>query len=117
MAKFNQSQTFLKSLLIIQTIALVVYTGLAVNNEGWTLFQVITANIAAFNWNGQFNLDFSCYLMLSGIWIMWRNKFSASSIFMAVAAMIIGIMAFAPYLFLLLIKEKGNLSKVLVGER
>lgn len=113
----NNAQTFLKFLLFVQTLTLIVYTTYAVNNEGWTLFQIIIDNILAFNWNGQFNLDFSCYLTLSGIWIMWRNKFSLPSIIIAVVAMIIGIMFFAPYLLYLLAKEQGNLKKVLWGEQ
>lgn len=117
MAKSNNSQTLLKSLVIIQTIALLVYTAFAIKNEGWTLFSILINNITSLNWNGQFNLDFSCYLTLSGIWIMWRNKFSISSIIFAVIAMIIGIMAFAPYLLYLLTKEKGDLKKILLGDR
>jgi hypothetical protein len=117
MTKSNNSQTLLKSLVTIQTIALLVYTCFAIKNEGWTLFNVLSNNISSLNWNGQFNLDFSCYLALSGIWIMWRNKFSISSIIFAVIAMIIGIIAFAPYLLYLITKEKGDLKKVLTGNR
>lgn len=113
----SKSQFFFKALLVIQTLALVVYTAYAFKNEGFTLFQIITANITALNWNGQFNLDFSCYLTLSGIWIMWRSKFSASSVVMALIAMIIGFMAFAPYLLYLIISANGNLKKVLLGEQ
>ncbi len=116
MTKSSNSQTLLKLLVITQTIALLVYTGFAIKNEGWTLFSIFTNNISALNWNGQFNLDFSCYLTLSGIWIVWRNKFSISSIIFAVLAMIIGIIAFAPYLLYLLAKEKGDLKKLLLGE-
>lgn len=116
MTKSSNSQTLLKLLVITQTIAILVYTGFAIKNEGWTLFNIFTNNISALNWNGQFNLDFSCYLTLSGIWIMWRNKFSISSIIFAVFAMIIGIIAFAPYLLYLLAKEKGDLKKLLLGE-
>lgn len=109
-------QGLLIGLLAIQTLALVAYTFAAVRLEGWTLFQVLTTNIAALNWNGQFNLDFSCYLTLSGIWIMWRSRFSLPSMGIAVVAMVIGIMAFAPYLVYLLLREKGDLRKVLMGE-
>lgn len=115
MASSNNSQTLLKSLVIIQTLALLVYTGFSIKNEGWTLFNIFTTNITSLNWNGQFNLDFSCYLALSAIWIMWRNKFSISSIIFAVIAMIIGIIAFAPYLLYLLTKEKGDIKKLLSG--
>lgn len=113
----NNRQWVLTSILLAQTIALIVYTLYAVQHEGWTLFQIFTDNITALNWNGQFNLDFGCYLMLSGIWIMWRNKFTLPSILFAVVAMIIGIMAFAPYLLYVLAIEKGDLKKVLLGER
>ncbi len=117
MTQLNIKQTLLKSLLIIQTIALVVYTVYAVKNEGLTLFQIFTDNITSLNWNGQFNLDFSCYLTSSGIWIMWRNKFSATSIIFGVVSMIMGIIVFAPYILYLLAKENGNMKKLLIGNR
>jgi hypothetical protein len=48
---------------------------------------------------------------------MWRNHWSLFSIIIAMIAMVIGIMAFAPYLFYLLTVERGDLKKVLVGNR
>lgn len=70
-----------KTLLIIQTITVLIYTLFTFRNEGVNLLQVFFYNITAVNWNGQFNIDFLSYLMLSAIWIMWRNKFSSNSIF------------------------------------
>jgi len=113
----KKSQPVLNALLIFQTLALLVYTGFAVKLEGWTLFQVVSNNISDLNWNGQFNLDFSCYLLLSGIWIVWRNKFSGSSFIIAIIAMIIGIIVFAPYMLYLIIKENGDYKKVLLGKQ
>ncbi len=117
MVQSNSKQALLKSLLIIQTVALLVYTGFAVKNESWTLLQVILDNITSLSWNGQFSLDFSCYLTLSAIWIMWRNKFTVTSILLGVLAMIIGIIVFAPYLLFLLVRENGDLKKLLIGNR
>lgn len=108
---------FLKGLLIIQAIGVLVYTFFAFSNEGSNLFGVFLTNIMSLNWNGQFNFDFSCYLILSGIWIMWRNQFTSSSILLAIIAAIIGIIVFAPYLVYLIIKENGDLKTVLVGNR
>lgn len=116
MTQINIKLTLLKSLLIIQFISLVIYSSFAVKNEGLTLFQIFINNVTSINWNGQFNLDFTCYLILSGIWTMWRNKFSFFSIIIAINAMIIGIMFFAPYLLYLLIVEKGDINKVLIGK-
>ena len=112
-----ENKNLLKVLLIGQTLLLLVYTILAAQNDSVNLFTVFLTNIQSLNWNGQFNLDFSCYLMLSGLWMMWRNRFSAQSILLGLAAMIIGIIFFAPYLLYQIMKEKGNLQKVLVGER
>lgn len=112
-----ENKNFLKTLLIAQTSLLLIYTFLAFKNEGANLFGVFLDNIQALNWNGQFNLDFACYLTLSGLWIMWRNKFSVSSIVFGLVAMILGIIVFAPYILSLLIREKGNLKSVLIGAR
>jgi uncharacterized membrane protein YozB (DUF420 family) len=106
-----------KGLLIIQTIAVLIYTVIAFANEGPNLLAIALFNIQSLNWNGQFNLDFSCYLALSGLWIMWRDKFSSKAIAVAIAAMILGIIFFAPYLLYRLIKENGDIKKMLVGDR
>lgn len=107
----------LKGLLLTQTIAVLVYTFVAFQTEGANLFQVFLNNMAALNWSGQFNLDFSCYLTLSGLWVMWRSKFSPTSILIGIVAMILGIIFFAPYVLYVLAKENGNLKKLLVGVR
>jgi len=107
----------LRILLFSQTVALLAYTFFAFQNEGANLFQVFISNISSMTWNGQFNLDFSCYLTLSGLWIMWRNKFNSISVLMGLAAMILGIIVFAPYLLYLLKTENGDLQKILIGHR
>jgi hypothetical protein len=48
---------------------------------------------------------------------MWRDKFNVNSILIAIVAMILGIIVFAPYVFYVLTKEKGDLKKTLIGER
>ncbi|SDL80363.1 hypothetical protein [Chryseobacterium taihuense] len=111
------NSNFLKILLSILTLVVLVYTILVFQKEGADLFSVFLDNVKSINWSGQFNLDFSSYLTLSALWIMWRNRFSMSSIVIAIVAGIIGIIVFAPYVLVLLIQEKGDLKKVLVGNR
>ncbi|QQV03495.1 MULTISPECIES: hypothetical protein [Chryseobacterium] len=111
------NSNFLKVLLILQTLAVSVYTILVFQKEGGDLLSVFLADLKNIDWNGQFNLDFSSYLTLSTLWIMWRNRFSVTSIVIAIVAGIIGIIVFAPYVLVLLIQEKGDLKKVLVGNR
>ena len=110
-------QRFLKAILLTQTLALLAYTYFAFQNEGANLLQIFLQNIKSLNWNGQFNLDFLCYLILSGLWIMWRNKFSVKSIVLGSLAMILGTVVFAPYLLLLLFQENGDIKKILTGNR
>lgn len=106
-----------KTLLIVQTIGLLAYTFFAFKAEGAGLFSVFIDDILSLNWSGQFNLDFLCYLTLSGFWIMWRNKFTNKSILLGIAATVLGIVLFAPYLLWLVNKENGDLQRVLVGDR
>jgi hypothetical protein len=108
---------FLKFLLVTQAIVVLVYTVIAFQKEGANLFQVFLGNIKSLGWNGQFNLDFSSYLTLSGLWLAWRDRFTPTSILLGFVAAIIGIIIFAPYLLYLLLKENGDLKRVLVGER
>ncbi len=107
----------LKVLLTVQAVGLLVYTLIAFQTEGFDLFSVFVRNILSLTWSGQFNLDFSCYLLLSGLWIMWRDRFSVQAIFIGVAAMIVGIMLFAPYVLQLLMKENGDVKRLLAGNR
>ena len=106
-----------KTLLIVQTIGLLTYTLVAYQAKGADLFSVFIHNVTSLNWSGQFNLDFLCYLTLSGFWIMWRNKFTTKSIILGTLAMVLGIVLFAPYLFWLTNKENGDLKRVLIGDR
>ena len=111
------NKNFFKALLVIQTLGLLAYTFIAFQTEGASLFSVALNNVKSLNWSGQFNLDFLCYLTISGIWIMWRNKFRGISILVGTVAMILGIVFFAPYLLWLMNNEKGDLKRVLVGDR
>ncbi|WP_422857792.1 hypothetical protein ACOKFD_09930 [Flagellimonas sp. S174] len=113
----NNKLYALKVLLVIQTIGLLIYSVIAIHNDGIDFLTRFQEFATSLTWMGQFALDFQCYLMLSALWIAWRNKFSIKSILIAVVAMILGIIVFAPYLLFLLTKEKGNLKKVLIGNR
>lgn len=109
--------TLFKLLLISQTLGILIYTFCVAKDHGWGLIQIFIDNVSALTWNGQFNLDFSCYLLLSGFWIMWRDKFSISSILIGLIASVAGIIFFAPYLLYLLIIEKYDLEKVFLGKQ
>jgi hypothetical protein len=116
MEKTNQTQ-WLKGLLLLQTLGVCAYTAIAMGNDGFNFLEKALAFCLSLTWMGQFTLDFSCYLTLSGLWIAWRHQFTGKSIAMALVAATFGIIAFAPYLLYLLMKEKGDLKSVLLGDR
>lgn len=111
------SKLALEALLVFQTVALLIYTVFAIQNDGFNFLLRAKEFVLSFQWMGQFALDFQAYLTLSALWILWRNKFSKNSFLMAITAMIFGIIVFAPYLLFLLRKEQGNLTRVLIGDR
>lgn len=113
----TNKQLGLRALLILQTLGLLLYTYLAMQNDGSNFLGRALAFSTSLEWQGQFTLDFGCYLLLSGLWIMWRNRFSLAAIAPAIAAMILGIIVFAPYLLYLISQESGDLKRVLVGDR
>lgn len=115
MSTTKQNQYFLKSVLLLQTIGVLIYTIITVQNEGFVFLERAMEFVQTMQWIGQFSLDFSCYLLLSALWILWRNQFSRSSIVMATAAAILGIIVFAPYWLFLIHKEQGNIKRVLIG--
>ncbi|MCR9253331.1 MAG: hypothetical protein NXI20_23155 [bacterium] len=113
----KNNQYALKALLIIQTIGLLIYTVIAIHNDGGNFFLRAIEFSQSLKWIGQFTLDFNCYLILSALWIMWRNQFSTQCIAFGIIAMILGIIVFAPYLLYLISKEKGDLLRVIAGKR
>lgn len=107
----------LKTILIGFTILTIGYTIAVFYFHGADFISVFSTNVLALNWSGQFNLDFSAYLVLSACWILWRNKFSGRSIIISLMALVFGALVFLPYLLYLVNLENGNLTKVLVGDR
>jgi hypothetical protein len=46
--------------------------------------------MAKFGWAGQFNADFMAMLVMSAIWVAWRNNFSKLGFFLAPVAFLGG---------------------------
>mgnify|MGYP001809669906 FL=1 len=102
--------------LVIVLVCLTGYTLVVGFNHGWNLLPVFFSNVAAFNWSGQFNLDFATYLALSGIWVAWRHHFTAGAVVLGVAAFFLGMMFLAPYLLWASAKAGGDPKILLLGE-
>ena len=69
------------------------------------------------NWQGQFNLDFFMFLLLSGFWIAWRNQFSLAGVLLGIGGVVLGAPYLAAYLLFLSFKLEGDVPSMLLGER
>ena len=95
--------------------ALVFYTGHVIANEGWGLFPIFFGDIAAWQWPGQFNLDFIMMLFLSASWTAWRNGFSGTGLALALLAFVGGAGFILPYLTYLAARNGGDTAAILLG--
>ena len=76
---------------------------------------VFFGDVAAMGWAGQFNLDFGCLLVLSGLWLAWRNHFSPAGLVLGVLGSVGGTLVLAPYLLFASIQAKGDVEVLLLG--
>ncbi len=93
-----------------------VYTAFVVAQHGTNLFAVYFGDMALGGWAGQFNLDFMCMLMLSGLWVAWRHEFSAAGLSLAALAFLGGAPFLSAYLFIVTKRAKGDMRQVLLGK-
>lgn len=118
MKKTDESykMTLFRIFLGLFLVVLVVYTAVVVANYGLTLFPIFFGDMIAMTWPGQFNLDFFGFLMLSAIWVTWRNEFTPFSFVLGFLALT-GGMTFLPiYLLFLSFKTNGDIRLMLLGE-
>ncbi|MEZ4887820.1 MAG: hypothetical protein R3E32_24025 [Chitinophagales bacterium] len=102
-------------LLVIFFLSIGVYTIYVGIHHGIDLFSVFLDNIAAMNWSGQFNLDFTSYLVLSGVWLAWRHHFSPKGLILGLIGTFAGMMFLAPYLLVASFEAKGDMKEVFMG--
>ena len=105
----------LRTLLVVMLGIVVGYTGMVVGRVGWNPLPSFQGDIVAQIWPGQFHLVLFCYLVLSGLWIAWRHRFSIAGIALGLLALAGGILFLAPYLLAITYREKGDIQRILAG--
>jgi len=108
--------SLLRVLLVIIFLAITGYTALTVSRHGIDLLSVFLRDIASFGWPGQFDLDFWCYLLLSGLWVSYRHRFSPIGILLGVCALFCGSLFLSVYLLIESFRAKGNIERLLLGD-
>lgn len=98
-------------------IVIVGYTSVTIANHGLNLLPIFFGDMAAMGWPGQFNLDFFCFLLLSGLWVSWRGRFRPAALGLGVLAVFGGMLFLSIYLLIALSRTKGDIRQVLLGDR
>lgn len=97
-------------------IAIASYTTVTIANHGFGLIPIFFGDMAAMAWPGQFNLDFSTFLLLSGLWVSWRHQFSPAGLALGAIAVFGGMLFLSAYLLIHSVKTGGNIESLLLGE-
>ena len=107
--------TAFRIFLIVVLVSIIGYTTVTILNHGLNLLPIFFGDMAEMGWPGQFNFDFMCFLMLSAIWVAWRNHFTAKGLGLAVLAFFGGMFFLSIYLLILSFRSNGNIESVLLG--
>ena len=102
--------------LIACLLVIIPYTAVTIANHGMDLLSVYFGDMAAMGWPGQFNLDFFCFLLLSGLWVSWRGGFRPVDLALGVVAVFGGMPFLAIYLLTVIARRKGDMRAVLLGQ-
>ncbi|MCB1608000.1 MAG: hypothetical protein KDI71_13605 [Xanthomonadales bacterium] len=106
-----------QAIAAILLLSLLGYTVLTVANEGLNFLPAAAESLAAMGWSGQFAADFSCYLVVSALWVLWRHRGSGAGWLFAVGALIGGFLYFGAYLLIASVQARGSISALLLGQQ
>lgn len=109
--------TIFRTFLITIFLTILLYTAVVIANHGMGLIPIFFGDIGQFGWPGQFNVDFSSFLLMTLVWVAWRNHFSTSGLLLALLVPVGGGMFTSGYLLFLLAQTKGDIAVVLLGSR
>lgn len=107
--------TLLRNFTLLLFLAITIYTFYVGFVQGWDFITPFLTVLFSMTWQGQFALDFMCYLMLSGLWVAWRGGFSGASIALGLLAAVMGMLIFGVLLLLFIAQSDGDMRKLLLG--
>ena len=106
---------YFRILLCTMIIWIICFTMIVGINHGWNLIPIFFRDIISLTWPGQFNADFMCFLVLSGLWVAWRHQFSPIGLVLMPIAFFFGIMFLSIYLLIISFTTKGKTTAMLIG--
>lgn len=103
-------------ILTLVWIAVVAITLQASLTHGvGSAIDVFSADLQAGDWRSQFTSDLLAQLLLIGVWIAWRKKFSLLGIVLGLSCVMGGLFTVI-YVLALSVYHRGNVQAVLLGK-
>lgn len=96
---------------------LAIYTAITISRDGMDLVTPFFSDILSLTWPGQFNVDFSSYLVLGTIWFVWRNDGATLSLVLAPVVLTGGMLVLAAYLIWLSYRVDARMDVLFLGRR
>ena len=103
-------------LLVVMLAVIAAYTAVVIANHGMGLLPIFFGDMAEMGWPGQFNLDFTGFLTLSGLWLAWRHHFSALGLVLGVLGFFLGAPFLCAYLLVASFQANGEVKELLLGK-
>lgn len=107
---------FLRIILVVIFLSIFTYTVITISVHGVNLLPIFFDDISKMAWPGQFNVDFSCFLILSALWVSWRNTFSLTGILLGIIAAFGGALFLSAYMFIESFRVDGDIYSLLLGK-
>ena len=107
--------TLFRFFLLAIILVVGAYTAVTIANHGMGLYPIFFGDIAEMTWRGQFNLDFLCFLMLSGLWVAWRHHFTIAGLLLGFVAFNFGAPFLSIYLLIASYQTNGDIKAMLLG--
>lgn len=98
-------------------LTILLYTLPVIANHGMDLLPIFFGDIAKMGWPGQFNVDFSTFLLMTMLWVAWRNNFSVPGLLLACLVPVGGGMFTSFYVLFLTFSLKGDMAALLLGSK
>lgn len=108
--------TAFRILLMVIFVVIAGYTAVTIGSHGMSLLPIFFGDMATMTWPGQFNLDFLCMLILSGLWVAWRHEFSPAGLVLGLLALFGGAFFLSAYL-LMITGRTQDVRVLLLGNR
>lgn len=106
----------LRILLMVLFMVISGYTMVTISHHGFNLLPIFYGDILKLGWPGQFNIDFSGFLILSATWLAWRHHFSAAGLLLGTGGLFLGMPFLSAYLLIIMAKDRPDMAELLLGK-